>query len=1034
MTLSVILILFGSASALEPSSNFQPLPYVKNLKLDRNISEESSTLRSQFQDNSSKSASLVTDLPISVISQNTQKFTTPTPPGTCQKSVTCITDSNPTCYGTRLPYPHSSHPLTTSSSLSDWAGLQSVPACWAVVQPLLCSIFQPKCDPATSSAQLVPRHLCKVALKPCRVLSTLYTHLPQFLNCSDNSIFSDHCDQDQRSERARFNSSTNCVAPLLPTKATSAFWNEVEECGLKCQPPLLSTQEYNRVHSFIAVGATLSLLCSLFAVFTFAVDWKGGSRYPAVAIFYLNVCLALVNIGWLAQFLGNSAREDIVCRKDGVGRHQEPGQGENLSCVAVFILVYYFSIAASVWLVVVSYSWFITFTWASQPNKVKEVLTSRAAYFHLVAWSIPLVLTVVILALNKVDGDAVSGICFVGYDSLADRGVFVLLPHCVALGVAAFFTMRSVRVLGDIIWGVGREVLPDKAGGKVRRTVCRILVFSVLVVLCVVVALVCHFYRFSRKEVWEVALKELVLCNLRQQLKDGLQECNLSSKPSLTMLELELLCMFGAGILCSSWVWTRSSLNSWMLAVKQLFGGEGGRPVKLRKHQLIAQAFAKRAELQANGRLSLTFQSAHDDPLGLDIDCESSGDFSSAWAAALPHLVTRRGGLCGAEQLGLGTRRGSMESVSNISRSISIRSNGFSWLGSRKGSVDSTQSIQQDDLARLQSIYDETIKTKKRSKREFFKSHKSRMRPWSRASRRSRSGSITSRASDNSSVFSQFSQVLPAITLDPKKLTSKVTKNKFSLPSPGRSTDFGRDPLSFPPTTEDPTYRELEEKLRQLATASRTSNITDKDGGEVKLSLDMSRPVTCSIETQTEFLEPEISPRRLTTNTGTQMTPPLYHRVATTETSTEPDSKTSSLPLNSSPPSLPPLVSPSNNSSPLQHIEANVVNLKILGVSSEDSSIPSSYEKDYKMKKMSSNRGKENFLLVPSQDSGEVEQLNICVEEINIPALKTIQSRGDAGGGIMRPREHHRGRRGAIVQKLSPQGVNKHVNSDNTDS
>ena len=258
------------------------------------------------------------------------------------------------------------------------------------------------------------------------------------------------------------------MAPLLPTKTRSAYWPEVEECGLKCQSPLLSTQEYSRVHSFIAVGATVSLLCSLFAVFTFLVDWKGGSRYPALAIFYLNLCLALVNIGWLAQFLGNTAREDIVCRKDGVGRHQEPGQGENLSCVVVFILVYYFSIAASVWLVVVSYSWFITFTWASQPNKVREVLTSRAAYFHMVAWSIPLVLTIVILATNKVDGDTVSGICFVGYNSLTDRGVFVLLPHCLALGVAAFFTVRSVRVLGDITWGVGREVLPDKAGGKVR--------------------------------------------------------------------------------------------------------------------------------------------------------------------------------------------------------------------------------------------------------------------------------------------------------------------------------------------------------------------------------------------------------------------------------------------------------------------------------------------------------------------------------------------------------------------------------------
>ena len=150
------------------------------------------------------------------------------------------------------------------------------------------------------------------------------------------------------------------------------------------------------------------------------------------------------------------------------------------------------------------------------------------------------------------------------------------------------------------------------------------------------------------------------------------------------------------------------------------------------------------------------------------------------------------------------------------------------------------------------------------------------------------------------------------------------------------------------------------------------------------------------------------------------MTPPSYHRAVTTvttETSTEPDTSVSP------PLSLPPLVSPASTlSTPLQpHVEANVVNIKVLGPSSEDSSIPSSYEKDFKMKKISTTRGKENFQLVPSQDSAtEGESLSIIVGEINIPALK---KRAEAGG-FSRPREHNRGRRGAIVTKHSPRDTN----------
>ena len=160
--------------------------------------------------------------------------------------------------------------------------------------------------------------------------------------------------------------------------------------------------------------------------------------------------------------------------------------------------------------------------------------------------------------------------------------------------------------------------------------------------------------------------------------------------------------------------------------------------------------------------------------------------------------------------------------------------------------------------------------------------------------------------------------------------------------------------------------------------------------------------------------------------------PPTFHRPVrplTTETSTATDS--------SSPLPLPPLVSPASTTastaSPLAHIEANVVNIKVLGPSSEDSSIPSSYEKDFKMKKISTNKGKENFQLLPTQDSAENESLNIIVGEINIPALKKLGEPGPgSSGGMLRPREHKRGRRGAIVTKLSPGGpvTNSAENTD----
>lgn len=51
----------------------------------------------------------------------------------------------------------------------------------------------------------------------------------------------------------------------------------------------------------------------------------------------------------------------------------------------------------------------------------------------------------------------------------------------------------------------------------------------------------------------------------------------------------------------------------------RLFRIPDNKPVKLKKHKMIAQAFAKRQALAAGGNMSITFCSTHDDPLGKKI-------------------------------------------------------------------------------------------------------------------------------------------------------------------------------------------------------------------------------------------------------------------------------------------------------------------------------------------------------------------------------------------------------------------------------
>ena len=114
-------------------------------------------------------------------------------------------------------------------------------------------------------------------------------------------------------------------------------------------------------------------------------------------------------------------------------------------------------------------------------------------------------------------------------------------------------------------------------------------------------------------------------------------------------------------------------------------GKEEEEPVKLQKHKVIAQAFAKRKEFQNQGRLSISFHNSHTGPVELKFDMNSaigSHDFSSNWANNLPRFVNRRYALTGCTSSSHGPRKNSMDSEISFSvRHVSVES--------RRNSIDS---------------------------------------------------------------------------------------------------------------------------------------------------------------------------------------------------------------------------------------------------------------------------------------------------------------------------------------------------------
>ncbi|XP_077990386.1 protein smoothened-like [Glandiceps talaboti] len=570
----------------------------------------------------------------------------------CKRATTCEAVTSDTCLGTKLSHSYTSTILANDSSSQDeiraklamWKGLQYVPRCWEVIQPLLCSVYMPKCE--NGFVELPSLDICTVTRGPCQIVES-ERGWPSFLQCDQNH-FKDGCDNVY--DQLTFNTTSGCDPPLVATQNQKSWYEDVDGCGIQCKNPLFTADEHDKVHIFIAVMASICVVCTFFTLATFFADWKNSSRYPALILFYMNGCFFVGSIGWLAQFT-EGARDDIVCRKDGTLRLAEPSQGENLSCVIIFVIVYYFLMAGVSWFVMLTFAWHLSFRTLGGPKG--DSLQGKTSYFHIISWSIPLVLVIVILAVGEVDGDSVSGICFVGYKNHFFRAGFVLAPIAVVLLCGGFFLISGLVTLCSVKKN-SPELLNDRASHKLKETIIRIGVFALLCFLFVFTTFACHVYDFTNQHLWEQGFRDYIICEANVTIYKDIQEpvaCSINPRPNMAIYLIHLSSLFGAGIVMSTWVWTSSTLQIWQRTWRKITNQPINEPQRVKKSRMIAKAFARRVnrgEVDSDSeKISISFETvSHDDPLGMDLDLNkscTSTDSSSQWTNVPTRMLTRRG-------------------------------------------------------------------------------------------------------------------------------------------------------------------------------------------------------------------------------------------------------------------------------------------------------------------------------------------------------------------------------------------------------
>lgn len=328
----------------------------------------------------------------------------------------------------------------------------------------------------------------------------------------------------------------NASAPLPGLAALGAG------CALPCRGAFFTRDEKEFAAVWVALWSGLCAASTFMTLTTFLIDSQ-RFKYPERPIVYLSACYFMVALGYLGRLaLGH---DEVAC--DGpLLKTSANGPG---ACTLVFILVYFFGMASSIWWVVLSFAWFL----AAGLKWGNEAIAGHAQYYHLAAWLIPAAKTVAVLLAGAVDGDPVAGICYVGNTSPENLKKYVLAPLIVyfALGatflLAGFVSLFRIRSVIKRQGGVGSGSKAD----KLEKLMIRIGVFSVLYAVPAGVVIGCLAYEAGGYEGW------------LRRAACGAGCPGAGARPLYSALILKYFMALAVGITSGVWIWSGKTLDSW---------------------------------------------------------------------------------------------------------------------------------------------------------------------------------------------------------------------------------------------------------------------------------------------------------------------------------------------------------------------------------------------------------------------------------------------------------------------------------------
>lgn len=435
--------------------------------------------------------------------------------------------------------------------------------CSADLRMFLCALYAPVCT-EYGRVSMPCRGLCQRAKDECdRLMEIFGLSWPEDMECSrfpecnepyprPEDLLTSAEPTDQSSMTVQRDYGFWCPRELKIDPEFGYSFMGRKDCSPPCPSMYFSPKELRFMRYFIGVVSILCLSATLFTFLTFLIDVT-RFRYPERPIIFYAVCYVMVS---LVFFLGFLLEDKVACNAASPSQFKDATitQGShNKVCTLFFMVLYFFTMAGSVWWVILTITWFL----AAVPKWGSEAIEKKALLFHAVAWGLPGTLTVTLLALNKIEGDGISGVCFIGLYDIGALRWFVLAPLCFNVAVGVALLLVGIVALNRVRMEIPLE---KENQTKLVKFMIRMGIFSVLYLVPLLTVIGCYFYEHTYRNLWETTWMEENCRFYHIPCPYKVEETN---HPAMALFLVKYLMMLVVGIPSVFWVGSKKTCFEW---------------------------------------------------------------------------------------------------------------------------------------------------------------------------------------------------------------------------------------------------------------------------------------------------------------------------------------------------------------------------------------------------------------------------------------------------------------------------------------